>query len=159
VWVGSTYGTTAKATVGALKYRCQRSAADPIARQLDAVVPYLDTSWLIVPVPTIAMHIRGRGFDHTLLIARRLARLRAVECVQVLQRNGSLKQVGASRALRTTQLAGAFEYRDHSIDVNRPILLVDDVYTTGATIAEAARELRTHGHRHVYGAVFAQKTT
>lgn len=96
---------------------------------------------VIVPLPTIGRHIRERGFDHTLLLAKKVARRCGIKVERSLERNNDAVQVGATEYERIKQAKTAYkcvcEVRDNIVYV-----LLDDVWTTGASMEAAARELR-----------------
>ena len=109
---------------------------------------------LIVPVPLSAAGLRRRGFNQAWEIARRLATpLGSPARADVLQRWVDLpQQAGADRAQRLDRLRGVF-----GVPAGCPqpvhglrLAVVDDVYTTGATAAEAVRALRAAGAAEVW---------
>lgn len=137
--------------VDAAKFESVREAVDMQAELLAAVLPKL-ANVVVVPVPTIRPHIRRRGYDHTLRLARQLAQQMDGRCEALLVRRGTSVQHGASRTARLKQAAEAFAARS-PVDEHMSYLLVDDVTTTGASLLEAAKVLKTAGARHIYAAV------
>ncbi len=121
------------------KFERQLDAAQPLARLLDEAVPHLPPDCIITTIPTDPAHIRVRGYDHAAELGRRFAMLRELSYVPLLSRKRYDAQRGASKAARARQVEGVFEAR--RLTVSHPILLVDDIYTTGATIREAAKVL------------------
>jgi len=125
-----------------------REHVDDLARWSD---------FTLVPVPLYIRRERTRGFNQSYILAKILANLGFWKgCV-----NGSLKrirhtecQAGLSRMDRLSNLDSAFAW----LDVVMPdkILLVDDVYTTGATMNECAKVLKKSGAKHVSGLVLAK---
>ncbi|MCO5969166.1 ComF family protein [Actinoallomurus soli] len=114
---------------------------------------------LLVPVPSSRASVRRRGHDPTLRIALAAAReaVRSGAAVSVARalahRRRVADQAGLSAADRSANLAGALEVRG---DVRGAlVVVVDDVITTGATLAEAARALRSGGARVRAAAVVA----
>lgn len=133
---------------------------------------------LLVPVPSARAAVRERGFDVTWTLAVRAARRlrpeRDVRARRVLvQRRSVRDQAGLTAAQRAANLGGAFRVRTswrqaliHAAklwsDQSRAkstedvaVIVVDDVVTTGASLTEAARALRTAGFRVVGGATVA----
>ncbi|MFO8031813.1 MAG: ComF family protein [Desulfohalobiaceae bacterium] len=111
---------------------------------------------LVVPVPMHADRIRQRGFNHSLELAR-------VLCSQGLEIDpGALQRVqptrpqtGLERNRRWKNLQGAFEVQRQAVK-GRQVLLVDDVYTTGATVGLCSRELLKAGAKQVQVLVLAR---
>jgi ComF family protein len=101
---------------------------------------------LVVPVPLHPKRKRERGFNQSELLARSLARHIAVPYGNVLLRvRSTLPQVGLADAQRRENVRKAFRcYKPQQVLKSR-ILLIDDVMTTGATVASAAQTLMEAG--------------
>lgn len=103
---------------------------------------------LVAPIPLHRSRLRERGFNQALVIAKAVSK-----CLSVPVRNGLLgrsKQTGRHRSGmdpidRARSVERAFEVYNPSGVEGRSILLVDDVYTTGATVGEAAKALVSAG--------------
>ena len=153
VWAAVAYEGPARDLVRGLKFRGARGVASTIAAHL-ASAALLESASALVPVPLHPRRRRRRGFNQAEEIAARLAHRAGVPVVDCLARGGSeRRQMGRDRSAR---LAGA----GRSIVVRagapaRP-LLVDDVVTTGATLAACARALRRAGSLEVAAVVFAR---
>ena len=121
---------------------------------------------LLVPVPSTAATVRRRGADLAADLARRAAtELVATglpaRAVPVLVRARTTRdQVGLGARARRRNVAGAFALRHHDKArtelLTGRVLVVDDVVTTGSSIAEAVRVLRSHSVRVVGAAVVAR---
>lgn len=114
----------------------------------------------VVPVPLHRTRQRERGFNQSALLARELGAYLHVPDDEALLRRlvATPSQTRLSRRQRATNIHGAFACPDGSV-AGEAILLVDDVYTTGATLNECARVLRTTGGAQVvYGLSFARAT-
>jgi predicted amidophosphoribosyltransferase len=98
-----------------------------------------------VPVPLHSSKLRARGFNPAALLARPVAaELGAVLRVGWLWRERATRsQAGLDRDARLANLRGAF--RAAVVEPTR-VLLIDDVRTTGSTLAEAAAALTATGH-------------
>ena len=107
---------------------------------------------VFVPVPTVSSHIRQRGYDHALLIAKYLAKQRHRPCKELIERRTSDRQRGASKSQRRKQASRAFRCRQ-KLSKNTTYILVDDVFTTGATLEFAARSLKDAGAETIWLAV------
>lgn len=113
---------------------------------------------VIVPVPLHPQRLRWRGFNQSHLLARRLGRHAAVPVDPfVLARvRPTPPQVGLNEADRRRNVAGAFAVTSATALANTRALLVDDVYTTGATVEECARVLKRAGTHQVDVLVLAR---
>ncbi|MCA9323620.1 ComF family protein [Candidatus Saccharibacteria bacterium] len=112
---------------------------------------------LLCPIPTAPSRVRQRGFDHALHITKRLSRHTKVPYQQLLRRHTNVRQLGASRLNRIRQMEREFEAIKQGEIKGKHVILVDDVFTTGATLSAAAKVLRKAGARRVSAVVFAQK--
>jgi ComF family protein len=115
---------------------------------------------LLLPVPMTTTRLRARGHNPAWELARRLAPPLGLEArAQLLRRvREAPPQQGLDRRARLSNLAGAFAVdaaRRASL-AGRPVVLVDDVMTTGATLGEATRTLLDAGARSVQAWVLAR---
>ena len=104
----------------------------------------------------VALHPRRRawrGFDQAVLLGRAAGRQAGLECWEgVLERiKNTHQQIGLSVEERRANLAGAFRVTDRRRVEGGVFLLVDDVYTTGSTLQEAAKAALRAGAQAVYG--------
>jgi ComF family protein len=108
----------------------------------------------VVPVPLHPRRLRERGFSPAALLARALAReARVPFSAALLERvRDTRSQTELSRAARRQNVAGAFAARRVA---PARLWLVDDVVTTGSTLAEAALALRRAGAREIVGVCLA----
>ena len=111
---------------------------------------------LVISVPLHRKRRRRRGYDQTAMLAKHVARSLNVrhEANSVRRMKQTKEQNTLSREQRHTNVSGAFKVR-RSFSGER-VLLVDDVYTTGATMHELARVLRNAGAGQIIGVVFAR---
>jgi len=116
----------------------ERAYADAFAGLLRARFPF-DGS--VVPVTTTRRRVATRGFDQAVEIALRFA---GADAIDVLRKRWGPAQHGSRRQVRLA-LSGRFEVREPRLVARRRIVLLDDVCTTGATLRDAARALRTAG--------------
>jgi ComF family protein len=117
----------------------------------------LENNYLIVPVPTASSRARQRGFDHSALLARLLARQLSMRYAPAMMRLGQNRQVGKTRAERIRQAEGRYIVKNSKDISGRNILLIDDVVTTGATLAAATKALRHAGAKRIDALVFAKR--
>ena len=130
-----------------------------LAREMSAIMARaMPPSWAfdaIVHVPATKVAFRRRGFDHAELLARSLSDQLGVASVNGLARPKTYDQRKLTGAQRVANLAGSFEAHSDACR-GRRILLVDDVYTTGATLCAATDALLAGGAREVRCLTFAR---
>ena len=159
VWAPVAYSGPARDLVRALKFRGATAVADAMAAQIAANAPArllgeASAEPVLVPVPLHPRRLRRRGYNQAALIAAALARRAAFELVDCLARTGSAAtQVGRDRSERRAGPARSVELRGPAPD---RVVLVDDVATTGATLAACAAVLRAAGACDVTALVFAR---
>lgn len=122
---------------------------------------------LVVPVPVHADRARSRGYDQAELIARAAAVDLGLPCAAILERaRATIAQFDLDRSARATNVQGAFRLRprpparetqDSRPLLGRWIVLIDDVVTTGATLAACAETLMTAGAIGVSAATVARE--
>ncbi len=165
----------ARHAVHALKYGgLPRIAADLAGAMASLDLPGRPDAWL-VPVPLGAGRLRQRGYNQSERLARALSRRWNRPLVELLVRTrDTVTQTALTPEARLANVAGAFQLRNakwgmgnegtradsafqipHSA-LERPLVLVDDVFTTGATLAEAATALERAGARTVLAVTFGR---
>jgi ComF family protein len=150
------YAAPAPALVAALKDGRRRVLAGVLADRIAAAVPAPPPDAVLVPVPLGRRRLAERGFNQSLLIARELGRRWGRPIVEALARvREEPAQRGSSAAARARQAAGAFAAACAAAAPGNAVL-VDDVHTTGATLADCARALRRGGTTTVGAACFAR---
>jgi ComF family protein len=155
---GSDPGSPLASALHQYKYKPDATLAPLLADLLASRCPYRNDYDVLLPVPLHLERLRWRGFNQAALLARRLARqwtLRLDPFVLVRIR-ATPPQVGLDEAQRRRNITGAFAVRCADRVRRRKVLLVDDVYTTGATVNECARVLKKAGARRVDVLVLAR---
>lgn len=144
------YGGTARRLILAFKHGDRTDMAAALARRMaPAAAALLADADLVVPVPLHRRRLWRRRYNQAALLAGELARLadRPMAPHLLLRPRATPSQGGRSRSGRQRNVAGAFALAPGAGAriAGRRILLVDDVFTTGATVREAARVLRRGG--------------
>jgi ComF family protein len=154
VWAPVAYSGPARDLVRALKFRGATAVADAMAAQIAANAPAELIAGALVPAPLHPRRLRRRGYNQAALVAEALARRTGLGLADCLSRSGpAATQVGRDRAERRAGPAGSVEARRA---VPERAVLVDDVATTGATLAACAAALRAAGSVEVVALVFAR---
>jgi ComF family protein len=145
------YGTTARTLALRLKYGGRTSHAATAARLMARHMP--EGADLLVPVPLHRWRIWGRGFNQAALIAQGLARASGVAAELELLRRVKATPVlrGLGPRGRAKAVAGAFALAPGAKErlKGRSVVLVDDVYTSGATTDACVRVLKRAGAARV----------
>jgi competence protein ComFC len=141
-----------------LKYSGRSSLAEPLG-------DYMVARWqagplpadLIVPVPLHTARLRERGYNQSTLLARRLSNASALPVVEgaLARIRATAPQITLNAAEREANVRDAFEARAELV-ISRRVLLVDDVCTTGATLAACSRALKAAGATSVWALTLAR---
>lgn len=152
VVVASHYENTVKEAITLLKYQRRRAAAAALAAM---ITPLLKVDFdVITSVPPATSRLRQRGFDHGALIAKQVAAALQPPYQPLLRRTSNIQQVGKTREQRLRQADGVFAYTKPISGLR--VLIIDDVLTTGATLAACAAQLKKAGAKTVWGAAAAK---
>ncbi|MCD7954878.1 MAG: ComF family protein [Lachnospiraceae bacterium] len=159
-----TYSGKIRHSVYRMKFQNRRDYLDFFAAAMClALEPYL-CAWqpeILVPIPMHARKRAVRGYNQAELLAERISRRTGIPCEKnllrcvrytgnqkELDRIGRLKNLRGSFALNVSREGMPQTYGSGALPER--VLLVDDVYTTGSTMDEAARALKSAGVRQVY---------
>lgn len=149
------YGELARGVALKLKYGRRPGAARVMANLMSRHVAVFTgaAAPILCPVPLHRSRLWQRGYNQAALIARALARRHRLELVpDLLQRTRAtppLKEMGPAERARVVRGAFRLHPRHASKVKGRPILLIDDVFTSGATVSACARVLKAGGAAHV----------
>ena len=144
------YEGALRTAIHELKYGGQRRVAARLAEaalQDASVRALVEPHAVLVPVPLHPRRRRERGFNQSELLARELARRTGavVAPAALVRRADTAPQTGLSASARRANVKGAFAVRQRARIAGRSIVLIDDVFTTGATAQACARALREAG--------------
>lgn len=134
------------------KYKSVRAVGDVLVDILDASIGVVEGDVSVVPLPTIGRHVRERGLDHTLMMAKKLAKRRGWRCERLLVRAADTVQVGMQASERRLQADRAYAIKG-VVEAERTYLLLDDVWTTGASLMAAAKVVQEAGAEKVKAVV------
>jgi ComF family protein len=133
-----------------LKYGRIRPLAAPLGDWLVSAIPLEQRFDLVAPVPLHWRRRLQRGFNQAALLAAPVARRYGVPVTRLLRRRRATStQAGLSHAGRRNNVAGAFAVRRGRDVRGSRVLLVDDVFTTGATAGACAAVLKRAGAAYV----------
>jgi ComF family protein len=162
----------ARRAIHALKYGGLPRIADDLAAAMRALQPPADGPLALIPIPLATKRLRERGYNQSEMLARSLARQWRIPVISdlLVRTRETPTQTTLTPETRLANVAGAFGLRidDCGLRIgNQPVksairnpqfttVLVDDVFTTGATLAEAARALEHAGAKTIHGVTFAR---
>lgn len=144
------------------KFRKFAVLGGPLARFMDRTLKRDEDLWwgvdALVPVPLHPRRRRRRGFNQSEVLARHLGRLRNLDVIEgaLIRPANRIPQTSLSAAHRRTNVQGAFRAADQGSLKGKVLLLVDDVFTTGATLGECSRILKDAGAAEVRAVTAAQ---
>ena len=110
-------------------------------------------------VPLHPRRLRQRGFDQSMILAQMVAHDTGIPLMKTLERTiATAQQVNAAdREARRENTQGAFRVANHAQIQGEQLLLIDDVFTTGATLSAASDALRAGGTHGVWGLTLARQ--
>lgn len=143
------YQGSLKEAIYRFKYRGRKNLARPLGYLLKELL-VSEVSFrphFAVPVPLFPQKLKERGYNQALLLSRELGQLAGIKVKRrILKKSRSTSsQAGLSRLERLKNVRGSFTVNGTSEVRGKRILLIDDVFTTGATASECSRVLREAG--------------
>jgi ComF family protein len=153
------YTGFARDLIRAMKFQGKSELAEPLgqlmAQYYREVKPF-PRFQAIVPVPLHVDRLRERGFNQAELLARHVATASGVPVTNVLQRQTQSAPQSLQKGYqRRAHVRGSFICGLPGEVSGKNVLLIDDIYTTGSTLDECAKELLRCGVRQVYGLTLA----
>jgi ComF family protein len=149
------YDTVLRQLIHHFKYQKQLGVLSDIDRLLEKYFSDFGEEYSDLTVSPIPLHfnkMRERGFDQAFLLARQVARALHAPLESALLKRVAVTspQATKTKAERAQNIKGAFEVNRPEWVEGKNVLLVDDVFTTGATANEAAKTLKKAGAGKVY---------
>ncbi|MBC8099550.1 MAG: ComF family protein [Armatimonadetes bacterium] len=161
-WLGGVPGSVAatgahvgdlQTAVQALKYDQVRALAAPLGGRMAHALALLGWSpEVVIPVPLHRTRHSERGYNQARLLAEAVAWQAGLTCMPeaLLRTRSTRSQVGLNHDERVLNVQNAF-IADSSQVYGKVVLIVDDVYTTGATLSVCAAAVLAAGGSQVYG--------
>lgn len=162
----------AQQAVYALKYGGLSRIADDLALVMAPLRPRPDEATALIPIPLAPKRLRQRGYNQSELLARALARRWRIPVLLdlLIRTRETPTQTALTPGTRLANVAGAFGVWRVACGADRQApaphaarltphvtyVLIDDVFTTGATLAEAARALAQAGATTIHAVTFAR---
>jgi ComF family protein len=140
------------------KYRPCRSLGRPLGEWMSEKVRVMADIDMVMPVPLHVKRLRQRGFNQALLLAHRMSATHRIPLSydNLYRSRQTRPQVELTGEERVRNVAGAFALRRPAEVVSRKIVLIDDVFTTGATMNECAAVLKAAGAEQVIACTLAR---
>ncbi|MEN9324327.1 MAG: hypothetical protein RL414_81 [Actinomycetota bacterium] len=111
----------------------------------NAIAAHIDHPSLLVPIPSRKSALRRRGYDHSYLLSKEVARLTGSRSQRILSVNRAIRdQTTVAHDERFTNISGAYSVHPGNVGPE-PVVLIDDLVTTGSSMREAIRALKSAG--------------
>lgn len=146
------YAGEIRSAIQRLKFNGEKYIAKSLAFYLIDVYKQLEIDAdYIVPIPASSKRLKQRGYNQAELLARELAESVGVCCSTNLEKSiDTVKQSNVDIKERKANVENVFIVKDRKLFKGKVIVLVDDVFTTGATVDSASKELRKAGAKAVF---------
>lgn len=157
VSVGQFEGSLREA-IHVFKYKPCRSLGKPLSRWMADNIGFEPGIDIVMPVPLHRKRLRQRGFNQALLLAHGISKQHglALSFDNLARTRHTKPQVELSGKDRIANVAGAFSLRRPEMLAGMSVVLVDDVFTTGATLNECSRVLKDAGASRVMALTLAR---
>lgn len=158
---GTLYNDASRKLILALKHGRRIALAPLLARLMLAQVPQqVDENWLVVPVPLHRWRLWRRGFNQSALLAGEIAQARSSRLMVdgLIRQKATPSLGGLGKKARAKVLSGAIAVnaRHRAAFKGAKVLLVDDVFTSGATSGACVTALKRAGAERVVIACFSR---
>jgi competence protein ComFC len=147
----------AKKAIWLLKYRGIKQIAEPLAELIKqrTLEKIKIKNPVFIPIPLSSKRLKERGFNQSELIAKYLSDTTITNVLYKTKETVSQVSI-KDREKRLNNLKGSFAVKNAELIKDKNIILIDDVSTTGATIAEVKRVLREAGAKNIVALVVAR---
>jgi len=147
----------------ALKYKFAFNVAGELADLVSKSIKEKHTHFpkgaILVPIPLHQSKEKYRGFNQVEEVGKYLAKTMGWSIIPnfLMRMSKTKSQANLKKEERLTNVKGAFRINPGYLDseINKPLIVFDDVYTTGSTMSEATRVLKENGFKRVYPLVIA----
>ncbi len=155
------YDDVSRIPILALKRAGRRDGLKVMANWMSSAgAPFLSSVDLIIPVPLHYFRLINRGYNQSGWLANAIGKQNAlqVEHRALLRHRATKSQASLTARARHKNVAGAFRVREKKVPTiaGKHVLLIDDVYTTGATLKAASKALRKAGATQISVLVLAR---
>ena len=142
------YQTTLQEAIHLFKFEKKKVFVRHLIQLINAHIPAdcdIATYDFILPIPIHKKRLRERGFNQATLLADGIAAAAGVRVLTntLVRKRHTIAQSSLDKEARQQNIVGAFDVREPDIIRGKRLLVIDDVFTTGATIREAVSELWT----------------
>jgi len=155
IYSASVYDGVLRDAIHRFKFQKRKNLAGPLGVLLVKYLSHtpdfsMEEIDCIIPVPLHRKRQRQRGYNQAELLAQVISKYYEVPVVSALERTKDTHpQFDLPREERLTNVKGAFKVSDPKAVYNKKIILLDDIFTTGSTIAECSKTLKIAGARSV----------
>jgi len=147
-----------KSLIYKLKYNNEKYLAPYLSLfLLDELVKQNWNIDIVVPVPLYIKREKKRGFNQSYLLSSAFEKVLnlPIDTLNLIRTKNTPTQTKLTRVERQTNLTKAFQVKNKQVFKNKNVLLIDDVFTTGATIEECSSVLKKAGAKNVYAITLA----
>jgi ComF family protein len=144
------YDGVLKKAINLMKYHGIKRLSKPLSELLLQIeIPRGD---IIVPVPLFKKRLKQREFNQSALLAKNIAKALGIKLLPdcLVKVRDTVPQVGLNSKERKKNIKKAFDIRSRDPIEGKDIILVDDVFTTGATVKECSRVLKKAGAKDIF---------
>lgn len=142
------------------KFKFWKGIYYPLAKHMAEILDtqaFIPAATFLIPIPLHASRLRFRGFNQSAYLARVIAEEKKLAYKDALVRvKATQQQARLHIHERIRNVSNAFQVRPGLDFTQKSVILIDDVFTTGATLDAAARVCKQAGAKRVWGLVFAK---